>query len=122
MHYSRRLLLTQNVLVELSAFIVIVWYTYRNRGMLKFSALIRTIAREATIYFLVMVVVQTYGITGVRHLFRSPCCLVMVEYGHYRVLVSKLHSCEYVVGSYHDSPMLRSPPYMKCIWTVRFLV
>lgn len=45
---------------ELSAFFVIIWYTYQNKSALKFSALVRTIAAEATMYFLVMVAAQTY--------------------------------------------------------------
>jgi len=45
---------------ELSAFLVIAWYTYRNKSALKFSALVRTIISEATIYFLVMIALQTY--------------------------------------------------------------
>lgn len=45
---------------ELSAFLVIIWYTYHNKSALKLSALIRTIAAEATMYFLVMVAAQTY--------------------------------------------------------------
>ena len=45
--------------LELSAFLVIVWYTYRNKSTLKFSALIRTMITEATIYFLAMVALQT---------------------------------------------------------------
>ena len=45
---------------DLSAFLIVAWYTYRNRGALKFSALIRAIATEGTAYFLVMVIVQTY--------------------------------------------------------------
>ena len=48
------------VYLELSAFLAIAWYTYRNKSALKFSALVRTIVSEATIYFLVMVAVQTY--------------------------------------------------------------
>jgi len=46
--------------LELSAFLVVAWYTYRNKAVLKLSALVRTIVSEATIYFLVMVAVQTY--------------------------------------------------------------
>jgi len=45
---------------ELSAFLVIAWYTYRNKSALKFSALVRTIISEATIYVLVMVALQTF--------------------------------------------------------------
>jgi len=46
--------------LELSAFLVIVLGAYRNKGTLKFSALVRTIVTEATIYFFVMVAAQTY--------------------------------------------------------------
>ena len=46
--------------LELSAFLVIVWHTYHNKTMLKFSALIRTIVAEATIYFLAMIALQMY--------------------------------------------------------------
>ena len=45
---------------ELSAFLVIVWYTYRNISTLKFSTIIRTIVTEATIYFLAMIAIQIY--------------------------------------------------------------
>jgi len=56
---SQRLLTTGKRL-ESSAFLVIIWYTYRNKSTLKFSALIRTMVTEATIYFLAMVALQTY--------------------------------------------------------------
>ena len=46
--------------LELSAFLVICWYTYRNKTALKFSGLVRTIIAEATIYFLAMIAVQMY--------------------------------------------------------------
>lgn len=46
--------------LELSVFLVIARYTYRNKSTLKFSALIRTIAAEATIYFLAMIAMQIY--------------------------------------------------------------
>ena len=46
--------------LELSAFFIIVRYTYRNRGTLKFSALIRAMITEATIYFLAMIALQMY--------------------------------------------------------------
>ena len=52
------LLITRNT--ELSAFLVIVWCTYREKSTLKFSALIRRIITEATIYFLAMVALQIY--------------------------------------------------------------
>jgi len=54
----RRLLSEEHL--ELSAFIVVVWYTYRIRSSLEFSVLIRTIVTEATIYFLAMVALQAY--------------------------------------------------------------
>ena len=46
--------------LELSAFLVIGWYTYRNRSMLKFSVLARTIFTEATAYFIATMVLQVY--------------------------------------------------------------
>lgn len=50
---------------ELSAFLAIVWYTYRGEGALRFSALARTILAEGTIYFFVIVAVQTYVLLSV---------------------------------------------------------
>ena len=47
--------------LELSAFLVIVQYTYRNKSTLKFSALIRTMVAEATMYFLAMIALQIYA-------------------------------------------------------------
>jgi len=44
--------------LELPAFLVVAWCASCNRGVLKFSAVIRTIVAEATIYFLAMVAVQ----------------------------------------------------------------
>jgi len=38
-------------------FMTVVRYTYRDKSTLKFSAIVRTIEAEATIYFLVMVAV-----------------------------------------------------------------
>jgi len=60
---------------EVSAFLVIVWYTYRNKSSLKLSALVRTIITDATIYFLAMVALQIYiqvsfVLTEVRSLFQ----------------------------------------------------
>ena len=46
--------------IEISAFLVIVWYIYWNKGAIKFSALVRTIAGDATVYFLVVVATQVY--------------------------------------------------------------
>ena len=51
---------SQDSFVELSAFLVIAFYAYRNRGTLRFSALLYTIAAESTVYFLAMVAAQVY--------------------------------------------------------------
>ena len=48
--------------LELSAFLVVVQYTYRHKSTLKFSALIRTMIAEATIYFLAMTALQIYAL------------------------------------------------------------
>ena len=47
--------------LELSAFLVVVQYTYRHKSTLKFSALIRTMVAEATVYFLAMTAFQIYA-------------------------------------------------------------
>ena len=47
--------------LDVSAFLVVAWCTFRNTNMLKFSVVIRTIATEATIYFLAMVALQIYS-------------------------------------------------------------
>ena len=57
---ARSSIVDRGVHSELSAFLAIALYTYRNKSALKFSALVRTIVSEATIYVLVMVAVQTY--------------------------------------------------------------
>ena len=55
----RRFLITRKHL-ELSAFVIVAWCAYRNVNTLKFSAVVRTIVAEATIYFLAMVALQIY--------------------------------------------------------------
>jgi len=55
----RRLLIKRKH-IELSAFVVVAWCAYRNVNTLKFSAVVRTIVAEATIYFLAMVALQIY--------------------------------------------------------------
>lgn len=50
----------KNTCIEISAFAVVVWYTYRDKNMLKFSSLVRTIVKQATIYFIIIVAVQIY--------------------------------------------------------------
>ena len=47
--------------LDLSAFLVVALYTFRNISVFKLSAVIRTIAMEATIYFLAMVALQIYS-------------------------------------------------------------
>ena len=46
--------------IEVSAFAIIVWYTYRNREMLKFMALVRTIVQQAGIWFIGIIVAHIY--------------------------------------------------------------
>jgi len=53
-------LLTENLFVEVSAFLVIAFYVNRNRGTLRLSALLYRIAAESTVYFLAMVAAQIY--------------------------------------------------------------
>ena len=55
-----RILFTKDACIETSAFAVVIWYTYRDQNMLRFSALVRTIVKQATIYFIVIVAVQIY--------------------------------------------------------------
>jgi len=53
-------LLTEDSYVDTSAILTVIWYTYRNKGSLKFSALARVIIAEATIYFIIMLAAQIY--------------------------------------------------------------
>ena len=57
--HSAMLFMT-NAYTEISAFAVVVWYVYHDKHMLEFSALVRTIVKQATIYFIVIVAVQIY--------------------------------------------------------------
>ena len=75
------MLFTRDTCIEISVFMVIVWYTYRNKDSLKFSALVRAIIAQATIYFLVIAGVQIYlqvalPFRTVRSSINSPCCAV----------------------------------------------
>ena len=56
----QNILLTENPHAEISAILTVIWYTYRNKGSLKFSALARVIMTEATIYFIIMLAAQIY--------------------------------------------------------------
>ena len=107
--------------VELSAFIVIVWYICRDKTTLKFSALIRTIVTEATVYFLAMVAMQTYSIVGVKYFPRSLRSSATAECDCCRVSVTNKNSrfCEYAADSEDFGPALNYPPHVKYIWTVR---
>ena len=72
---------------DLSAFLVIVRYTYRNKRALKFSALIRAIVADASIYFLAMVAMQIYvqlsvGLTKVQTFSRFPFHFAILNYKH----------------------------------------
>ena len=98
--------------VDLSAFIIIVWCTYRSRrrGTLRFSGLIRKIVTEATFYFLVMVAAQIYSIVGVRSFAFFPRLSVIVNCGRYRMMGNDLHFCECVGSSEGDSAALTEPP------------
>ena len=46
--------------LDLSAFLVVAWCTFRYLDVLKLSAMVRTITTEVTIYFLAMVALQLY--------------------------------------------------------------
>ena len=66
--------------VEASAFFVIVWYLHPRNRAFGFSAVMRTILTEATVYFFAMVAVHTYSIIGVRLFTWSPHRAVVVKY------------------------------------------
>lgn len=73
------MLLMRSTCTEVSAFVVVVWYTHRNREALETSSLVRAIAKQATIYFLVIVGVQIYlqvalRFGTVRSFVHSPPC------------------------------------------------
>ena len=46
--------------LELSAFIVVAWCAYRSMSTLKFSAVVRTIVAQGTVYFFAMFALQIY--------------------------------------------------------------
>ena len=75
--------LIMNPYVELSAFLVIVFHTYRNKGSLKFSGLVFTVVTESTVYFLAMVAAQiyvqiSYNVIKVWPLSRPLLCFVII--------------------------------------------
>ena len=81
--------------LDLSAFLVVVWCSYRN----KFSGLIRTIAADATVYFLAVVAAQVYiqmacVLMDIRPFARFLRHFARVKYIHYRVFLHNSRSCE----------------------------
>jgi len=51
-------------LLELSAFLVIVWHMYRIKSSPELSELIRAIVTGATLYFLAMIALQAYVLSS----------------------------------------------------------
>ena len=96
--------------LELSAFLVIIWYTYCNQSSLVISGVIRTVVAEATIYFLAMLALQTYiqlslHITEVRSLsFLAPTLIADLK--HLRVPLNNFRFCEYAINPNDDSSQL----------------
>ena len=109
----------------MSAFLVVVWYAYRNRGALKFSALIRTIVTEATIYFLAMVTAQTcmqlsFVRMEVRPSARFLRCFSVAKYNHHRVWGNNfcIRECTISLND-NSSQMTVSASRVKSVWNVR---
>ena len=85
--------------LDASAFLVVVWCTYRMGA----SALIRTIAADVTRYFLVMVAIQiyiqiVYLLMSVWSFSRFPHRFRMVKCDHYRVFLRWWRLCEYSIS------------------------
>jgi len=104
----------------LSAFLVVVWCTYRNKS----STLIRAIAANATIYFFTMVAAQVYIQLAYSLLeVRSPARFShpFAKYNRYRVSPNKCRSCEYAIKLNDNRSELTGfhPARLKCIWIVR---
>jgi len=43
---------------DLSAFVIIIWVAYSGVAIVKFSSLLRTVVRGATVYFIMVMVIQ----------------------------------------------------------------
>ena len=54
----------KNTPTEVSAFIVVVLSTYRKRDMLLWSALLRAILEQTTVYFFILFTAQVYALLG----------------------------------------------------------
>ena len=86
--------------LDLSAFLVIARYTYCNKRVLKFSALIRAIVAEASIYFIAMIAMQIYvqlsvSLTQVRSFSRFPLHFVVIDHEYPRASISNVRFREY---------------------------
>jgi len=105
---------------ELSAFLVIVCYTYRNKSALKFSVLIRTIAGEATVYFLVMIAAQIYIQLSLSLMEVCTHALSLVSCSISRSLIrecfrvsgDRFRSCEFAINLNNDSSQLTVPTHV----------
>ena len=53
-----------NACTEGSAFAIVVWRTYPHIKMLKFLVLVRTLATQATIYFIAVTVVHIFTLVA----------------------------------------------------------
>ena len=110
--------------LDLSAFLVIARYTYCNKRVLKFSALIRAIVAEASIYFIAMIAMQIYvqlsvSLTQVRSFSRSPLHFVIIDHEYPRASISKDHFREYATNLNDNSSRLtlsvsRNEVHMGC--------
>jgi hypothetical protein len=76
--------------LDLSAFLVIAWYAYRNRGTLKISALIRTFVTDATLYFLVMVAAQIHIQVSMSLQLVQTISFLAPPHHHYRRILQGL--------------------------------
>ena len=81
--------------LELSAFLVIVRYTYRNKRMLKFSALVRAIVAEASMYFLAMIAMQIYvqssvSLMKVWSFSRFPLHFMIIDHKYPRASINNV--------------------------------
>ena len=109
-HHTHSSLFMDDAWVEVSAFFVIVWYLHPRNRALGFSAVMRTILTEATVYFFAMVAVHTYSIIGVKLLACSHHSVV-IKYDYYRALITNrnFHICEYPVDNEGDGAALTYP-------------
>ena len=96
---------------DLSAFLVIAWYTYRNKRMLQFSVVIRAIIADASIYFIAMIALQIYvqlslSLTKVRSFSELPFHFAIIDHEYPRVSINNVRFREYATNLNDDSPRL----------------